>query len=144
MLFHTRRRFCASLSVRVSNSYHSLKYGIMFLTNKPGHKIYQCMPARSTRHYTVLHNLTIIHAKKYFASLCHPHEKILSQGKLSQSSLIHPRSPHTSSSTSKYYSNTNSSRNISFFSYLGLDLGLGLQSNQPLAHSRYISLHATT
>ena len=54
--------------------------------------------------------------------------------------LIQPRSPHKSSTNSKYDSNTNSSRKVSLFLYLGL----GLCPNQPLAFSRYISLHVTT
>ena len=69
---------------------------------------------------------------------------------MSQSFLLHPLSPHTSFSTSEYYSNTHLSRNIPLFNSLGLKLGLGLrlwlglQSNQPLTCNGYISLNATT
>ena len=86
------------------------------------------MPARSTRHHTLLHNSTIIHTKTFFAPACHPHKKILS--------------------TSKYDSKTNSSGNISLFPYLGLGLELRLRlwlrSNHPRSCNRYKSLYATT
>ena len=106
----------------------------------------------------------IIHTKKCFAPFCRPSRKISYGKKLSHSSLIHPRLPHTSFPTSKYNSNTNQSQNIPLFPYLGLGLGLGLglqlglrlrlrlrlrlglrfslRSNKPLDHNRYISIHA--
>ena len=71
------------------------------ITNKPGHKIYRCMLVSSTRHHTLLHNPKILRTKSFFAPACHPRQKILSKTKLSQSSLLHPRSIHTSPSTSK-------------------------------------------
>ena len=127
-----------------------------FCTNKPGHKIYRCIPAWFTWHYTRLHNPKILHTKTFFAPACHLGKKISSETKMWQSSIIHPRLPHMSSPTSIYDSNTNFSKNISLFPYLvlvvvlglglclGLGLGLGLLSNQPPARNRYISLHATT
>ena len=182
--FHTQRHFRTSLSVRVSDSGHPVTYDRNVCTNNPGHKIYPCMPERSTRHHTLLHNptvlqtkkfytsachpckiyhcmlarstwhhillhnLTILHMKKKFATACHPRKKISYQTKLSQYSLIHPRSPHMSSFTSKYDSNTHSSRKLSFFHYFGLGLQLQLRSrsrsNQPLTLNRYISLHTNT
>ena len=184
--FHTKRRFCVSLSVRVSNSGHPVKYSRRFCTNNPGHKIYhcvsacstwhhmllrnpnilhkkkffvpachprkiyRCMSARSTQHHTLLHNTTNLHTKTFFVPSFHLRKNISSDLKVSHYSLIHPRSPHTSSSISKYNSNTNLSRKFSPFPSLGLVLGLGLGirlgllSNQPLASNCYISLHATT
>ena len=108
------------------------------------------MLARSTWHYTLLHDTMVLKTKAFFAPTCHPRKRIMSEKKLSQSSLIYPRSPHTSLSTSKYNSNANSSQNIPLFPSLGLELGLGLglklglRSNQPLARNSYIPLHATT
>ena len=101
--FHTRRRFHARLSVRVSDSGHPITYSRKNFTNNPGHKIYRCMPARYTWHYTLLHNPAILHTKTFFAPFCHPRKKILSDTKLSQYSLIHPKSPQISSSNTKYY-----------------------------------------
>ena len=100
------------------------------------------MPESSTWHCIILHNIMVLHTKKLFLQPCYPRKKISSEKKLLQSSLIHPRSPHTSLSNSEYDSNTNLISNVSLFPSLGLVLGL--RSNQPLAHSRYISLHATT
>ena len=133
--------------------------------NNTSHKIYRCMPALSTQHYKLLHTPTILHKMTLFAPFCHLHKKILFEKKMSHSSLIHPLSPHTSLSTSNYDSNTNSSRNISLFPYLGLVLALRLRlrlrfrlrlclqlwlwlwlqlwSIQPLTRNRHISLHAT-
>ena len=134
----------------------------------PSHKIYRCMSALSTQQYTLLHTPIILHRKTFFASFCPPRKKILSETKLSHSSLINPRLPHTSLFTSNYNSNTNSSRKLSLLPYLGLGLGLGLVlrlglrlqlrlrlrfclrlqlwlwSSQPLTRYSYISLHATT
>ena len=135
--FHTRILFWDSLSVRVSDSGHPVTHASKFCTNKPSHKIYRCMLAWSTQHYTLPRNPTILHRKKFFASAYHPLKTVLSETKLSQSLLIHPRSPHTPSSISKYNSNKNLSRNISLFPSLGLGLGLGLRSNQPIVHNRY-------
>ena len=122
------------------------------LTNMPGQKMYCCMSARSTQHDMLLHNLTILHTNTFFAPACHPRKKILSETKLSWYSLIHPHFFHMSQSTSKYNSNTNQSWKVSLFPFLVLGfgielwlwLGLRLCSNHPLAHYRYISLHATT
>ena len=94
--FHTWRRFCTRLSVRVFYSGHPVTHGINFFTNKPGHRIYRCIPARYTQHYALLHNPMILHTKTFFAPACHPCKKISSKKKLPQYSLIHPRSPHTS------------------------------------------------
>ena len=112
--FHTQRGFCASIYVKLSNSGHPVMYSRQFCINKPGQKIYLCMSTRSTRHHMLLHNPTILHTKTFFAPACQPRKKISSNTKLSQSSLIHPRSPHTSSSTSKYDSNANPSQKFSF------------------------------
>ena len=70
--FHTRIRFCASLSVRLSDSGHHVTYFRKFCRNKPSHKIYHCMSVRSTRYHTLLHNTMIIHIKIFFAPVCHP------------------------------------------------------------------------
>ena len=144
--FHTQGRFCDRISVRVSNSCHPVTYSKNVCTNKPGYKIYCCMSEDSIRNHTVLHNPTIIHTNTFFAPACNLRKKILSKIKLWQSPLIHSRSPKMSLSTSKYDSNTNSSQNIYLFTYLGLELklGLSLRSNHSLDYNRYISLHATT
>ena len=94
-----------------------------------------------------MHTCKIIHTKTSFAPECHPHKKILSDTKLSHSSLIHQHLPHMSSFTSKLYSNKNTGKKspFSFSSVsLGLHLVLWLQTNQALTHNRYISLHTTT
>ena len=98
--FHTQRHFRASLSLRVFNSCHPVNYSRQFFTNNPGHKIYRCMSARSTRHHTFIHNPTILHTKTFFAP---------------QSSLIHPHSPHTSSSTSNEIKTQIRCETFSFF-----------------------------
>ena len=77
--FHTKRRFCASLSFRVSNSGHPVTYTRLFCMNNPGHKIYHCIPSRSTQRYTLLHNLTILHMETFFAPAYHPCKKIPSK-----------------------------------------------------------------
>ena len=69
--FYTRRCFCASLSVKVLNLGHPVSYVRKYCTKKTGHKIYLWIPARSTRHYTLLHNTTILHTKIFFAPFCH-------------------------------------------------------------------------
>ena len=79
VLFHTQRYFRSRLSVRVSDSGHPAKYAIQLFTNNPSHKIYRCMPSRSTRHYTLPHNLTILHTDLFFAPACHPCNKISSE-----------------------------------------------------------------
>ena len=70
--FHTQRRFRPSLSVRVSDSGHPVTYARQFFTNTPGHKIYCCISACSTRHHTLLHNPTIIHVRTFVAPASHP------------------------------------------------------------------------
>ena len=79
--FHTRRRFCTGLYIRVSNSGHPITYVRQFCTNKTGRKIYRCIPARSTQHHMLLNNLTILHTKKVFVPACHPLKKISSKTK---------------------------------------------------------------
>ena len=94
--FHTRRRFRTSISVRVSDSGHPITQARRFCTKTPGHKIYHCISVCSTLHHTLLHNPTTLHTKTFFAPdfpLC---QIILSETKLSHSSLIHTCSPHTS------------------------------------------------
>ena len=63
--FQTQGRFCASLSVRISDSGHPITYTSQFCRNKPGHKIYRYMAVRSTWHHTLLHRATIIHTKTF-------------------------------------------------------------------------------
>ena len=75
---------------------------------KPFHNLYICIPEGSTLHYTLLNTPTIIHTKTFFVPSCHPRKKILSETKLSHSSLIHPRALHTPSSNSKYDSKIDS------------------------------------
>ena len=73
--FHPQRSFCASLSVRVSHSGRPVTYTRQFFANYPGQRIYCCMPTRSTRHHTLLHNPMILHTKTFFAPACHPRKK---------------------------------------------------------------------
>ena len=68
---HTRRRFRASLSFRVSDSGHCVTSARNFCTNNPGHKLYRSMSVRSTRHHTLLHNPKILHTKTFFVPACH-------------------------------------------------------------------------
>ena len=63
--FHIQKHFGASLSFMVSDSGHPVTYTREFFMNKPGHRIYCCVSARSTRHHTLLHNTTIIHTKTF-------------------------------------------------------------------------------
>ena len=109
----TRQPICQGIQFR---SPYNVCHNVF--TNKTGHKIYPHISAHYTRHHMLLHNPTILYTKKVFTPDCHPRKKISSETKISQSSLIHPRSPHTSSSTSKYDSNTHSSQNILLFPYL--------------------------
>ena len=74
--FHIRRRFHASLSVRVSYLGQPVMYDRQYCKNKPSHKLYHCIPEGSTRHYTLLHNPTIIYTRKNFAQACHMLNKI--------------------------------------------------------------------
>ena len=67
--FHTQRSFHASLSIRVSDSDHPITYDRKFCTNNTGHKIHRWMSVHSTQHHTLLHNPTILHTKKFCASL---------------------------------------------------------------------------
>ena len=151
--FHTQGRFCASLSVRVSDSVHPLMYSRKKLQTNLVTKytaLCQHSPQDITHFYIVLQ----FYIRGNFALACCPRKKMLSEIKLSQPSLIHPLSPHMPLSTSKYNPNTNSSQNIPLFPSLGLGLGLvlglglglrlGLRSNYTLARNRYISLHTTT
>ena len=46
----------------------------IFFTNKPSQKIYCCIPARSTEHYTLLHNSAILHTKTFFARKHRPRQ----------------------------------------------------------------------
>ena len=142
VIFHTRRRFRARLSARISDSGQPATNDRQFCMNNPGHKIYRCMPEHSTRYYMLLHNPKILHTKTFFAPSCHLRKKISSKKKLSQSSLINPLLTHKQLPTSKYDSNTNPSQTPPppFFP----SLGLGLRSNQPLACNRYISLHTNS
>ena len=75
ILFHVRRHFHASPSVRVFGSGQSITYSRHFCTNNTSHKIYHCMPAGSTLHYILLRNPTIIRIKTFFTPACHPHKK---------------------------------------------------------------------
>ena len=100
--FHKKRCFRASLSIRLSDSGQPIKCARKYCTNKPCHKLHHYIPAHSTCHYTLLHNLTIIHAKRFLVPACHLHKKISSDTKLSHFPLLHPQTIHTSSYTSKY------------------------------------------
>ena len=101
---HIRGKFCASLSVRASDSGQPITHSRQYFMNSTGQKLYHCIIAVSIRYYTVLNNPTILHTKTFFMPECHPRKRILSETKLSHSSLLHPHVLHTSSSTSKYNS----------------------------------------
>ena len=172
--FHILIFFRAITYIRVSDSGHPIRYSRQYCTNKPGHKLYHCIPAHSTQHHRILHYPTILHMKTFFVPFYHPRKKISSKSKLSHSSLINPRALYTIQSNSEYYSKidsikserfplgqninkliqpkqVDSNKNLSrifslfLFSRLWLGLGLGLRlrlwSNNPLARSRYVSLH---
>ena len=68
--FHIRRHFLAILSIRVSDSGYPVNCTRKHSTNNPCHKLHHFMPARSTRHYTLLHSPMILHMKTLF--LRHP------------------------------------------------------------------------
>ena len=61
--FHIQGRFNAIPSIRVYNPGQPVTYARQFYMNKPGHKIYLCMSAGSTRNYILLNNAMIIHTK---------------------------------------------------------------------------------
>ena len=69
------RPICQGIQFRSFYKAHNRKYR----TNKTLYKLYRCMPAGSTRHYTLLHTPTMPHTKTFFAPACHPREKILSE-----------------------------------------------------------------
>ena len=153
--FHKRRHFYVIVYVRASDSGRPVTYGRKFCTNKPSHKLYCCITEGSIRHHALIKNPTIIHTKTFFAPVCHPrkiYSCVIAHSKRHHTLLHHPMILGTKTffaptcharqkiwSTSKYYSKTNSSRNISFFTSLGLwlELGLGFRSNQPLARNWY-------
>ena len=126
--FHTRRCFCARLSIRVSDLGHPVMYARKFCTNNPGHKMYRCMSVRSTWQHTLLQNPTIIHTKTFFAPDCHPRKiyRCMSAQSTRHNTLLqNPTILHTKAflasachlrqkilSTSKYVSNTHLSRKI--------------------------------
>ena len=104
------------------------------LYKQASHKVYRCIEVGSTWHiyfYIILRSHT-------WRMFLHQPVKV----KLPHSSLLRPRTLHTSLFTSKYDPNINLSKKIPLFPYLGLGLGLGC--NYPLTRSRYISIHATT
>ena len=143
--FHTQRNFWANLSVRVSDSGHPVMYARIFLQTSP--------------------------VKKYTDACQHdPHDVIwfciilrfYIRRNFSQHSVTRARkySPRQNSHILHWYIHAcltlhrplqiqfkkNLSLNISLFYSLGLglQLRLGLHSNQPLARNWYISLQATT
>ena len=122
VIFHTRRRFCDSLSVRVSDSGHPVTYGRYFCTNKPSNKIHPCISVGSTWNYTLLNNPMILHTKTFFMSACHPIQIYCCMSARStrhhmllyNPTFLHPKSFFAPAchprkkilSTSKYVSNT--------------------------------------
>ena len=67
--FHIWRRFCASLSVRVSDSGQPVKCAIKYHTNNPCHILHRFIPEHSTHHFKLLYTPTTIHSKIF---LRHP------------------------------------------------------------------------
>ena len=126
--FHTRRNFCASLSISVSVSGHPVMYARQFCSNSNGNKIYPYTSTISTHHHTLLHNPTIINTETFFAPACHMRQiyRCMSAHYTQHYTLLqNPMILHTktffapachpckkTSPTSKYVSNKNSSQNI--------------------------------
>ena len=127
-------------------------YAVQFCRNNPGNKIYRCMSLCSKRHHKRLNNLMILYTRKFvfqpvtsarYTTVC---QLAIHNIKLFYTILIfyiqflfapafHPRKKILS--TSKYVSNTHSSRNISFFPSFGIGLELGLWSNKPISCNKY-------
>ena len=63
--FHIRRNFCASLSVRVSDSGQNIKCARKYFTNTPCCDLHHYVQARYTFHHILLHNHIIIHTKTF-------------------------------------------------------------------------------
>ena len=135
-------------------------YARKIFTINPGHKIYQWISVRSTRHHTLLHNPPVLNTKTFFAPAFHPrkiyrcmtaqstrHHTLLHNPTILHTKIIFAPACHPHQKVlpiSRYESKTNLSRNISLFPSLGLGFGLGLRSNKPLTCNWYISLHVTT
>ena len=80
--FRIRRHFSASLPVRVFDSGQPVNCASKYHTKNICQKLHLCIPARPTRHYTLLDTPNILHTKTLLAPACHPHKKILSKAKL--------------------------------------------------------------
>ena len=115
------------------------------------------MSVRSTQHHTLLHYLTILHTKKFFAPLCHPckiyccmsaqstkHHTFLHNHKILHTKTFFAPACHQRqkiSSTSKYVSNAHLSQTISLFLILGQSQG---QGQVPIIHSTEIGINNST
>ena len=75
--FYIRGRFCASLPFRISDSIQPAKCYRKYCMDKTYHKLHHCTPARSKRHYALLHTPTILHTKIVFAILSSVKENII-------------------------------------------------------------------
>ena len=94
--------FCASLSVRVSDSRQPVNWARKYCKNSLCHNLHNYIPTWSTRHHTLLHTNMIQDKKTFIAPACYLRQKILYETNLLQSALLHPHTLHMSSYTSKY------------------------------------------
>ena len=88
--FHIQRHFCASISVRVSDSGHTVKQARKYITKKHCKKLHQYTTEQSTRHHTLLYNTTIQYTMTLFVAACHLSHKIFYKTKLLYYTLPHP------------------------------------------------------
>ena len=100
--FNIRRHFCASLSVRVSNSVQLVKFSIKYFKNNLFDNLHNYIPSRFTLHHTLLHTHMIQHMVILFAPTCNLIQKTSYDTNLSQFTPLHPRTLHTSSYSSTY------------------------------------------
>ena len=101
MIPHTKK-FCASLSVRVSDSRQPVKCVRKYCKNSLGHNLHSYTTACSTRHHTLLHTHMIQDTKTFIAPAYYLRHKISYEANLPQSALLHPHTLHMPSYTSKY------------------------------------------
>ena len=161
--YHTQRNVHASLSIRVSDSGHPVKYAIKFCRNKLGQKIIAACPyaPHNIIHFYIILRFCILRLflrkpvihSRYTAVYQHaPHIIICFH-----ISLLFYIKRHFCASLSNAHENikhfkicykhTFEFKKINFIFLwleLGLMLGLELRSNHSLARNLYKSVHATT
>ena len=88
--FHIQIKFCASLSVSVSDSYQYTKCTIKYCTKKFCHTLHHYIPERPAFHITLLHTHTFTYTKTFIAPVCHLHHKYSRRGNVTFT-VLHAR-----------------------------------------------------